>query len=244
MLERLTTYPLLLTQGGYAFLRTPRLGAPPGENAGTFAGDEPMLRLLALGESTVAGVGVDSPSGALTAQTALALNAATGRSIAWRAVGQMGATVHLAREELVSQIPDGAKADVCLIVLGVNDTLRLRAPSSWAREMRALVDEVRAAADPSLIVLTAVPPVGHLTALPQPLRTRLGRHASRLDEALERVAFGQDDVIHVPMPFEGNAKFLAADGFHPSALGYRAWGERLAERTAEAILYVKPRKNT
>ncbi len=244
MLKRLTTYPLLLTQGLYAFVRTPRLPAPTGENAGTIAGDSPTLRLLILGESPVAGIGVDSASEALTAQTALALHAATGRAISWRGVGQMGATVQLAREALVSQIAAGAEADVCVIALGVNDTLRLQPPRRWAGDTTALVDDLRRAINPSLIVLAAVPPVGQLTALPQPLRTRLGRHAGRLDEALQRVAHGRDDVIHVPMAFEGGADFLAADGFHPSALGYRAWGERLAERTAKAIVDAEIRGST
>ena len=244
MLERLITYLLLLIQGGYAFLRTPRLGTPPGDSAGTLAGDQPTLRLLALGESTVAGVGVDAPSEALTAQTARALNAATGCAVAWQAVGQMGATVRLAREELLPRIPAGAQADVCLIVLGVNDTLRLRAPSRWARDMSALVDEVRVRVDPSLIVLTAVPPVGHLTALSQPLRRQLGRHAARLDEALQSVAHEQGDIIHASMPFDGGADFLAADGFHPSTLGYRAWGERLAAYIAKEDLDAELRGST
>ena len=239
-MDNLFTYPLLLTQGLYAFARTPRLLAPTGENAGTIAGDAPTLRLLILGESPVAGVGVDSPGEALAAQTALALHAATGHTISWRGVGQMGATVRLARDELVSRIPAGERADVCGIALGVNDTLRLRAPSRWGREMSALVDDLRRVLNPALIVLAAVPPVGQLTALPQPLRARLGGHAARLDAALQRVAHGQDDIVHVSMPFEGGADFLAADGFHPSALGYRAWGRQLAERVAEAMLDAEP----
>ena len=235
-MDNLFTYPLLLTQGLYAFARTPRLLAPTGENAGAVAGDAPTLRLLVLGESPVAGVGVDSAGEALTAQTALALRAATGRMIRWRGVGQMGATVRLARAALVARIPAGEEADVCVVALGVNDALRLNAPTSWAREMSALVDDLRRVLNPSLIMLAAVPPVGQLTALPQPLRARLGRHAGRLDAALQRVAQGQDDIVHVPMPFEGGADFLAADGFHPSALGYRAWGRQLAERMAEAMV--------
>ncbi len=239
-MDNLLTWPLLLTQGLYAFARTPRLLAPTGENAGVIAGDSPTLRLLVLGESPVAGVGVEAAGEALTAQTALALHAATGHTISWRGIGQMGATARLARAALVARIPAGAEADVCVIALGVNDTLRLNAPPSWAREMSALVDDLRRVLNPSLVVLTAVPPVGQLTALPQPLRARLGRHAARLDAALQRVAHGQDDIVHVSMPFEGGADFLAADGFHPSALGYRAWGRQLAERMAEAMLDAEP----
>ncbi len=84
--------PLLLAQGLLTQRRVPRLPGAAGPAFGRVEGREPMLRLLALGESTVAGVGAPTHAEALAGQLAQALAAHGGRAVGWRAAGQIGAT--------------------------------------------------------------------------------------------------------------------------------------------------------
>lgn len=128
--------PLLLAQGRLVRRRAPRLPGALGPAAGRVDGREPALRLLVLGESTVAGVGADSHEEALAGQLAHALAAHTGRAVEWRAAGQIGATAHEALT-LLSSVP-ATPVDATLVALGVNDSLRLHSPRRWTADLTPL----------------------------------------------------------------------------------------------------------
>ncbi len=64
-LHRLAFYPVLVTQGPFIKLRTERLEEPKGAREGV-VGQGPDLRLLIIGDSSAAGVGVTSQSQALS----------------------------------------------------------------------------------------------------------------------------------------------------------------------------------
>jgi lysophospholipase L1-like esterase len=121
-------------------------------------------------------------------------------------------------------------SDIALVVLGVNDTLRLTSPSAWRRTVGAIVAELRAVqgAD-GLVLLAGVPDLGAFTGLPRPLRTVLGEQSRELDRELVDLAGGAG-VRHVPTPaLDGLEAPFASDDFHPSAAAYRVWAGRLAE---------------
>jgi len=58
--------------------------------------------------------------------------------------------------------------------------------------------------------------------------------ARLLDRAAADLAAALSGVIHVSSLFELDKEFFCADGFHPSQMGYAAWGERLAEAIVRA----------
>lgn len=91
--------PLLIAQGRRTRRITPRLPDAAGARNGCATGssaDRP-LSLLTLGESPVAGVGVDKHEQAITGCLARALAQRLNRSVAWQAYGRNGATVRDAR---------------------------------------------------------------------------------------------------------------------------------------------------
>lgn len=193
------------------------------------AGQQEPFRLLLIGESTVAGVGVDSQSDALSGQLAAQLAARLSRPVCWQACGRNGAT---AADTLAAslELPD-ARWDAVVIVLGVNDTTHLTPRRRWRRSMAALI---RRFADSSgQVVLTAVPPLGKFTALPHPLRGWFGLRAGLLDRDLRMLA-RMHAAVHVPFSAVFAADMLARDGYHPSANGYRAWAADIAAQVAPA----------
>ncbi len=214
--------PLLLPQA--LWVKRTALRLPDAETPwhGLVAAGEPLappLRLLLLGESTVSGVGVKQQTDGLAGQLAAQLATATGRAVQWQAVGRNGGDARLALQSLLPQVV-GQQWDMALLVLGVNDTTHLTSRRRWRRCLQQLVSGLRGCAD--RVLVTAVPPLGHFSALPQPLRGWFGLRASLLDTDLRAVAVQQRaDYLALDMPFK--PAYLAADGFHPSAAGYRLW---------------------
>lgn len=223
---------LLVVQARRARARTPRLPEADGPAAGTVDADGAPLRLLLIGESTVAGVGAPSHEAGLVGHTARALAARTGRRVEWCAIGRSGHTAREVRERLVPKLD--AAVDIAIIVLGVNDTTRLHTAGRWRRDVEDLIAAVRARVGPVPIALAGVPPMGRFPALPQPLRAMIGCRARRLDRAAKRLAAGQPDLVHVPTLVRGNGDF-APDGYHPGPTGYAAWGSGLGAAVATLV---------
>lgn len=236
-LVALPLLPLLIAQGRRTRSITPRLPDAAGARSGLAAGagTAKPFSLLTLGESPVAGVGVETHEQAITGCLARALAKRLGCPVGWQAYGRNGATVREAREELLPAIP-GQPVDLALVAFGVNDTTAFRPVGAWRSDMAALLDALEVRCRPRLIVLSGVPPVGRFPALPQPLRAVLGLKAAVLDRALMMLAETRRDTLYVPLTLDtGSPGLMASDGYHPSAAGCAAWAEILTQASAAHI---------
>jgi lysophospholipase L1-like esterase len=211
-------------------LRLPEASGAQSGVAGVEWAGEP-LRLLLIGESTVAGVGVEAQEAALAGQLAQALSARLQRPVAWRACGENGITAGEACERLLP-LALSEPADLVLLVFGVNDTTHLSSLSRWENALRALSQ--RMAAHGCRVVFTGVPPIQHFSALPWLLRRLLGLRAGLLDAELRRIS-AQERAQYARLELRFADDYLARDGYHPSALGYRVWGEGLAELITRSV---------
>lgn len=216
--------PLALHTRRTALRLPPAAGAQSGL-AGAGLGGAP-LRLVLIGESTVAGVGVEAQEAALAGQLAQALAARLQRPVAWRACGENGITAGEACERLLP-LALSEPADLVLLVFGVNDTTHLSSLARWEDSLRALSRALSARGE--RVVFTGVPPIQHFSALPWLLRRLLGLRAALLDAELRRLS-AQECAQYARLELEFAEEYLARDGYHPSALGYRVWSEGLAEQ--------------
>lgn len=227
--------PVLVLQGRGVRRTTPRLPEardPAGVAwpADAAPGAAP-LRLLVLGESTAAGVGVATHGDGIAGRLGAELAARTGREVRWRADARTGRTARDVHGSLPLRPADGDRPDVVLVLVGVNDVLRLTPVRTYARRIGAILAALRGHyGDDTALVLGAVPEMGGFPALPWPLRPLLGLRAKTLDAAAARVATAAPGVVHVPMPrIEGAAESVyATDRFHPGAAGYALWAAGLA----------------
>ena len=228
--------PVLVAQGRRVRRTTPRLPQAAGADTGVLPGCGRTLHLLVLGESTAAGVGAADHQEGLAGQVAAGLGAATGRPVRWRVVARNGVTAAITHHELLEP-GSHFEADVAVIALGVNDTLRLHSPARWTRDLRELIEYVRFRCGPAPVVLAAVPPMGRFPALPQPLRGVLGLRAALLDRAAVRLAGEMEAVHHVSLALAPGSveHFFCADRFHPSPHGYAVWGAELGRAAAAAL---------
>jgi lysophospholipase L1-like esterase len=222
--------PVLLVQAYWTRKRTPRLPDAGGPLEGTVAGGGEPIQLIAIGESTVAGIGASTHETALTGQVARALSEHSKRTVNWLVVARSGIN---ARNSLVELVPKlaGRRADVVLIALGVNDSIEFHSARRWAADIARLIDGIRAEVGDAPVLLAGVPPLDYFPALPQPLSFVLGARSSSLGETSVGIAQKMKGVVHVPFQIEkgGSRTLFCADGFHPSELGYSLWAEQLAE---------------
>ncbi|MDO8654032.1 MAG: SGNH/GDSL hydrolase family protein [Undibacterium sp.] len=231
-LMALPLYPLLAWQGQRTRKMTPRLPEASGPCHGTCRPEHPTpqrFRLLSIGESPVAGVGVNNHQEAITAQFAQTLARQYDANVEWQAFGQNGADLALALASMLPKLPHlFPEIDLVLIAFGVNDTTAFRSVTRYRRELHGILDAVMQQLKPKQILLSGVPPVHAFPALPQPLRLVLGTKAAALDQVAIDVAEKYSQVMHVPMHLDvKDHSLMAHDGFHPSAKGVQLWAMQL-----------------
>lgn len=224
------TLPLALHTRRTALRLPPAAGAQEGVAGSEWPGEP--LRLLLVGESTVAGVGVEAQESALAGCLAAALAVRLQQPVHWRACGENGITAPQACQRLLPAAC-GEPADLALLVFGVNDTTHLSSLARWDRALRELHAALVAAG--CQVACTGVPPIQHFRALPWLLRTLLGWRAALLDRHLRRL--GRElGMSYQRLELAFAAEYLAADGYHPSARGYRVWAEGLADGLLSAAV--------
>jgi lysophospholipase L1-like esterase len=222
---KLALSPLLVAQALATRRRAPALPEAAGARRGSIGDGEP-LRLLIVGDSSAAGVGVATQDEALAGYLTRHLARHGGRRVQWALHAQSGITSAQALELVQRERP--APADFAVVVLGVNDVID-HVPSHRAVVQRAaLADWLREHTQVREVVFAPLPPVHRFPLLPQPLRWVAGSDARRHDAALARWAATRADVHHVPIALDVGPATMAVDGFHPGEPVYRACGEALA----------------
>jgi lysophospholipase L1-like esterase len=227
LLGSLALFPLVALQGTVTRRRVPCLPPVRPPHHGVVPGQGAMIRVLAIGESTVAGVGLAHSNETVAATTARALARRTCRPVAWQGLGLSGATVNQAAERLLPRIA-AEPADLLIIAFGVNDTLAYRSPSAFAADVAALVTAARSRIGKAAVVVTGVAPLACFPALPWPLRTILNWRSAALQEAAEGLAGRLPHLVVERFSEPLGPHLFSADGFHPNMEAHALWGEEIA----------------
>jgi len=217
--------PCLIAQGLYVRRVTPRLAEPEGERSGTY-GSGPHLKLLILGDSAAAGVGVSTQGQALSGQLVARLGASF--EVNWRLMAQTGDKAKQVTAVL-QQVAVQEHFDIVVTSIGVNDVTHGTKCKKWISQQGQIVNLLQSKFHVQHIILSGLPPMHLFPALPQPLRWYLGLRARRFNNALKTFAAGCDRCEFVAINFPLEAAYMAADGFHPGALAYSFWAGQLAK---------------
>lgn len=218
-LWRVILGPVLLWQGAGVRRRILRMPEPEGPRKGGTGG----LRVLILGDSSAAGVGVAIQDHAISGRLAEAY----GSGLAWEVLARTGWTTADALEALEDHRP--ARYDTAIICLGVNDITTETGIARWLETYSRVLERLEARGA-KRAYLFGMPPMGRFPALPQPLRWYMGIQSDAHDRAL--ITFADQNVIavHVPVATDLPDSAAADDGFHPGPLVYDRMGKDLATR--------------
>ena len=219
----LALYPLIATQGLYVKYRAAQLDEAQGPRQGR-TGAGPVLRLLVVGDSSAAGVGVDHIDEALPGQLAALL----GRdfTVDWTLVARCGDTTARSLARL-SDMPH-LEVDVAVTALGVNDAKNGVPLRAWRMRTDALHATLVQRFGARLVVASGLPPVQDFPLLPDPLRSVLAQRCAQFDAALQDIAERRPQVSYLPGDIRLTPEVMAHDGFHPTAPVYADWAARAA----------------
>jgi lysophospholipase L1-like esterase len=218
--------PVIVPQSRELRERIPILPEAPGPWRGATGdkGDDTPVRLLVLGDSTAAGVGVDNAALGLGGQLARGFSEATSRRVLWRAHGRSGAT---ARDLIARHLKSALRERTTLVFLsvGANDALAVRSARGFRRDVGHIVDKVFEAHPDAVLLMSSLPAFFRFRGLPEPLRSTLYRHSQALEHEAREVVDAHPRAHMSPPPPPYTEGFFAVDDFHPGAQGYREWAD-------------------
>jgi lysophospholipase L1-like esterase len=227
-----TAFALLFPQAVAMRRRIPRFVTPPGDPSGDCGppAGEP-LRMLAVGDSIVAGVGASRQDVSVVAQISRALAERVGRPVQWRAVGRIGSDARKLCDVVVPTLPP-EPADIVFVSAGVNDVIGLSRSATFRTQLGRLLDLLRSHSPDAIVAVVGVPPLGGFPLLPQPLRSLFGMRGRAFDRIAVEVVGGRPQMFHIPLQFDPRPEQFAPDGFHPSEASYAEFGGIVADAIA------------
>ena len=238
LLTRGVLGPLLLMQARHVrrtALRLPEAEGPRMGLVGHHHAPARLVRLLVLGDSSAAGVGVSLQSQALAILTAKSLSDRISRPVGWQLLARTGVSTAEAAEMLASARV--CQADVALVALGVNDVTGQRSPARFRQDATDLARLIGERCGVLGIVFTALPPMHLFPVIPQPLRWVLGDAARQLDTQLRSLCASEPHCHYLGLEWAdmGIADAIAEDGYHPGPTHYAQWAERSATGLAQIL---------
>lgn len=222
-------------QGLWLRRKARRLPGAAGARSGV-CGEGPAapLRLLAIGDSIIDGVGAGSMPDSLPVQFARRLSERRGRPVHWWVDGESGRDLAALLERIEHPALPG-NLDRVLVSIGVNDVTGLSSTRRWGRGLEALLRGVWDRWPSATLLFAGLPPMQRFPLPPQPLRFALGLRASTLDRIAAEVMDRPPKALHVPTRIDPARHAFCADGFHPAADSCRLWAEELADIDAGRI---------
>ena len=202
------------------------------------------LRFVVLGDSTAAGVGVESAEDSLPYLIAQRVADAESTPVHVVSYGWASARVaDLVRQQLPRALepiratetkPFLPDADLIAVVIGSNDATHNTSPGRFRADLRTVLEGIRTAAPSARVVLAGIPAFRGALRGMEPLifladqYARLLRPVARADAGRAGAAYA-DLARHVPELIRGRTDVLSSDQFHPSVVGYTAWADVIAE---------------
>ncbi|MDP5169083.1 MAG: SGNH/GDSL hydrolase family protein [Bacteroidia bacterium] len=231
--------PIMAMQGKRIRKAVPPL--PPAEGpqgSASFPSDD-HLRLLAIGESTIAGFGVATHEEGFTGTLARELSAMLASNVTWRVYARGGYTADRVRLKIIPKIEE-EQADLIVVGLGGNDAFTLNRPWRWRAHIRKLILAIRERFPDSPIIFTNMPPIKEFPAFTPLIKWVVGNLVEILGNELTKEVSEHENVFYsaeiITMKgwlrkrnMSGQVSDFFSDGVHPSLITYQVWAKDLAE---------------
>ncbi|MAD96376.1 MAG: GDSL family lipase [Flavobacteriaceae bacterium] len=234
--------PMMYFQGKQIRSKVPQLPEAKG-NQGSVSIDDtksPTLKLITLGESTIAGVGVTTHEVGFSGTLAKELAKELKRSIHWKVYAKSGFTAKKVTTDLIPQISE-KEIDLIVVGLGGNDAFTLNTPWRWKSDMRKLIRTLQRKFPDTSIVFCNMPPIKEFPAFTKLIKFTLGNLVEILGDSLNQVVSEFDQVYYFgetitlkgwinKFDLKEQPQAFFSDGVHPSALTYQTWAKDIARK--------------
>lgn len=230
--------PFLYFQGKHIRKKVPKLpeaAVPKGLVNGKF---KTTLKLLVIGESTIAGVGVKEHKDGFTGALAETLSKVFQRNIKWRVYARSGYTAKQLCTKIIPKIEE-TTADLIVIGIGGNDAFTLNSPKKWSDALENLINLLQVKFPETPIFFTNMPPIKEFPAFTKSIKFVIGNLVEILGERLHtsiekkaNVYYNAEVITLKEWSIRNNlnaenTSVYFSDGVHPSELTYQVWGKEM-----------------
>lgn len=243
--------PLMYIQAKRIKASVPRLPPAKGPEGKCFVKpvSSQTLKIMAIGESTIAGVGVATHEEGFTGTLAKEISKLFQIQVDWKVYARSGFTTKRVTDVIIPSIQE---QDVGLIVVGLggNDAFTLSSPKKWRQDISNLIAVLRVKFPDSLILFCNMPPIKLFPAFTSLIKFTIGNLVELFGEELNNLVkqyngvYFSDEVITLKgwltkYSIEGKESDFFSDGVHPSKLTYQTWAKDLA-----SFLWITPEIKT
>ncbi|MGB0524539.1 MAG: SGNH/GDSL hydrolase family protein [Flammeovirgaceae bacterium] len=191
------------------------------------------IQVLTVGESTIAGVGVETHQEGFSGTLAHTLAHKLQKNVHWKVYAKSGYTAQDVKNRITPTIQEEA-VDLMVIGLGGNDAFKLNHPKRWRSQVNALVQAIREKYPQTPIVFNNMPPIKTFPAFTPSIKFVIGNLVEILGKELELLChtlpnvhyhsrvITLEDWIH-RLQVNAEPKDFYSDGVHPSKLAYQIW---------------------
>ena len=232
--------PLMYYQGKRIRQRVPQLPEAKGKE-GTCevnGSTSHTLNLITIGESTIAGVGVETHEEGFTGTLANEISRLFHSNVEWKVYARSGYTARKVKKKLIPKINE-TQANLVVVGLGGNDAFALRSPSKWKSDIQSLIESIQSKFPKAIIVFCNMPPIKEFPAFTPLIKFTVGNLVEIFGDELHNTIRKFDNVFHCGETitlkgwidkFQLNATLedFFSDGVHPSKLTYQTWAKDIA----------------
>lgn len=230
--------PLLFYQGKQIRKKVPSL--PEAKNPVGFINlnSNEALKMICIGESTIAGVGAEIHENAFSGTLAKTLAEALKKNVSWKVYARSGYTMNRLNKKLIPKI-EADELDLIVIGMGANDAFRLNNIKNWNREVENCISKLRSKFSCPIVFLN-MPPIKEFPAFSSSIKSTIGELVEFLGAALkeniqdkEKVYYNEEVVTleqySKRYKLDQTIDKYFSDGVHPSLLTYQIWAKETAK---------------
>ncbi len=214
---------------------------PPSDINGTVPSDiKSEKNILFIGESTIAGIGVDSHADGIAGYFCKRYYELTGHPCSWTVTAKSGYTAAQVNKKLLKHIPSN-NYDVIVIGLGANDSFTLNSPRQWGKEIKKLITYLQNEFKGTPVLFLNMPPIKAFPAMTGLLRLTIGNLVELLGARLKQIINKRSGVYFnaerikldtwsrkYELPINDPSVYFS-DGIHPAQKTYEIWAYNAIE---------------
>ncbi|WP_299671897.1 SGNH/GDSL hydrolase family protein [uncultured Polaribacter sp.] len=231
--------PILFFQGKRIIKETPRLAEAIQPQGFIQTTSNKTLKIISIGESTIAGVGVDIHENGFTGALAKEFSTKKNISVLWKVYAKSGYTAKQINKRLVPKIEE-SNADMIVIGLGGNDAFKLNSPTLFMINVSALIKNLHKKFPRTPIYFTNMPPIKEFPAFTSVIKFVVGNLVEIFGAKLykkvrkrKRVFYNREIITLAKWSkkynIENDPAIYFSDGVHPSKVSYDLWGKEMAQ---------------
>ena len=200
------------------------------------------LRILFIGESSFAGVGVNFHENGFAGYFSRELSKLLHCNIRWKVYAKIGYNVAKIQEKIIPQIEENA-CDLFVIGIGGNDTFEFTQPKPWRKSIQFLIDNLRQKFPETSILFAQLPTIETFPAFTKEMQYVLGNHKNLLADHLHHQVVKNSNTYFPTEKINVNewlskleedqtVLHFFSDGIHPSEVTYKWWAKESVEYLA------------